>query len=263
MSLIPKNLLSRFVGRLVRIQWPHPLNLFLLRHFARRYKINLDEAEHPLSSYLTIQDLFTRRLKPGLRPVSSAEVVHPVDGMLTVVQHIRRGLLLQAKGFNYQLDEFIGERGPAWEGGVQLTYYLCPTDYHRVHAPVAGEIIKVRYIPGELWPVNDWSVTSVRQLFQRNERVVVHIQTPKGVVILVMVGATNVGQMTLSFDSEIISNQGRQGGEKTYSPSLALLKGGELGVFNMGSTVIMLYPPGFVADGPPDRPRHVQMGQSL
>ncbi|MNL41466.1 Phosphatidylserine decarboxylase proenzyme [compost metagenome] len=129
-----------------------------------------------------------------------------------------------------------------------MTYYLCPTDYHRVHSPVDGEITDVRYMPGELWPVNEWSTTNVPDLFSVNERVLVEIQTDLGPVGVVFVGATNVGHIVLSFDDKIKGNQ-KMGPHifqhKTYSPEIPTHKGSELGMFRMGSTVVMLYPPMF------------------
>jgi phosphatidylserine decarboxylase len=128
-----------------------------------------------------------------------------------------------------------------------MTYYLCPTDYHRVHSPVDGAITDVRYMPGELWPVNDWSTTNVPNMFALNERILVEIQTDLGPVAAVFVGATNVGHICLSFDPTI---QGNQTGphifkHKRYSPEIPVHKGSELGMFRMGSTVVMIYPPMF------------------
>ncbi|MGE3388049.1 MAG: archaetidylserine decarboxylase [Bdellovibrionales bacterium] len=262
--LVPKSLMSRAAGLLSRTRWPKPFGPMLVRWFANRYRLNLAEAERTLPEYLTIQDLFTRRLKPGARLVANEVAVHPADAELTVSASINAGLLLQVKGWTYTVQEFLNEASAeVFENGTQLTYYLCPTDYHRVHSPVDGEVVKVTYIPGNLWPVNNWSVTHIHKLFVRNERVVVWIKTNHGLVAVVMVGATNVGQMTLSFHPELITNKGQPAMVKTYEPAPKLVRGGELGVFNMGSTVVVLYPPAFpLADRPPV-PHQVKMGGSL
>lgn len=262
MYAVPKNLLSRISGVMVRLRWPAPFKDKILLWFAERYHINMKEAERGLSGYATIQELFTRRLKPGARPIRDGHVVHPVDGELTVATAVLEGQLLQVKGWTYSLQDFLGEnQNEKFEGGTQLTYYLCPTDYHRVHSPVDGAIVKVSYIPGQLWPVNNWSVLNIRSLFARNERVVVWIRTNKGDVALVMVGATNVGQMSLSFDQSLITNLGQPAVNKTYDPPLPIERGGEVGVFNMGSTVIMVYPPGFLIPFSRQVPRAVRLGQ--
>lgn len=262
--LIPKNWLSRMVGHLVSIVWPWPLRLIFLRWFAARYKISLSEAERPLSDYKSIQDFFTRRLKPGVRPIGNAPVVHPADGELTVAERVTGNLSVQVKGIQYKVSALLGESTLPSEldEGVALTYYLCPTDYHRVHSPVDGVITEVHYVPGALWPVNSWSVKTVRGLFVRNERVIVWIRTAYGPVALVMVGATNVGKMSLSFDPEIITNQCQSAKKKIYDPEIRLSRGEEVGIFNMGSTVIMVYPKTLPIDAGPI-PRHVQMGAGV
>src|SRR5690606_30652682 len=126
-------------------------------------------------------------------------------------------------------------------------YYLCPTDYHRVHSPVDGKITEIHYIPGKLWPVNNWSVSNIKNLFAINERVVVIIETPKGKCALVMVGATNVGKMTVTFDQGILTNNffDRSPVKKKYPTPIEVKKGEDLGAFHMGSTVVMVYEKSF------------------
>lgn len=220
-----------------------------VRAFAWFYNINLTEAEKPYGEYPSIGDFFIRRLKSGTRPIANSWAVHPADSKITQAAVIDDGTLIQAKGITYKLSEFTQDVDcdKKWAGGFFLTYYLCPTDYHRVHSPVDGEITSVRYMPGELWPVNEWSTTNIKDLFSINERVLVEIDTDLGPVGVVFVGATNVGHICLSFDEKI---QGNQKGphifqHKFYSPEIPTHKGSELGMFRMGSTVVMLYPPQF------------------
>lgn len=269
MPILPKNELSHWVGRLVHRPLPEPLAQMSVAMFARHYRINMAEAEFPIEHYKTIGELFTRRLKQGVRPLADEAVLHPADSKITAAGPIESGTLIQAKGKSYKVDEFL--RSPHYaslfEGGQFLTYYLCPTDYHRVHSPVDGKIIWSCHVPGELWPVNAWSVETIPNLFSLNERVVVLIETTRGLVALVMVAATNVGNMSLSFDSSIstaVRKAERRVREKKYEPSIEIKRGDEVGIFHMGSTVVMLYAPGVLeVDARQYSERHVKIGQGF
>lgn len=247
--ILPKRRLSRWVGHFVHWEGPSWWARISIRTFAWLYNINLAEAEKDYFEYKSIGDFFVRRLRAGVRPLAEALVVHPADSRITQAAPIDNGTLIQAKGLSYRLDQFT--RDPQckekWSGGFFLTYYLCPTDYHRVHSPVDGVIKSVRHMPGELWPVNDWSTSNIPNLFAVNERILVEIESDLGTVGVVFVGATNVGHIVLSFDEKIRGNvdapQVMQ--HKNYSPAIPIRKGQELGMFRMGSTVVMLYPPNF------------------
>ena len=265
LRLVPKNILSRVTGCLVSLRLPEPLKGMALSWFQKRYQINMAEAEKPLNEYASISDLFTRRLKMGLRPVGP-EPVHPVDGRLTNVERPMEGQLKAVKGLSYSMTDLLRRPVGEWSDSTVMTYYLCPTDYHRVHSPVSGRIKSYCGVAGELWPVNDLSVSRVPRLFARNERVIIDIETEKGTVLFVMVGATNVGQMSLSFDPSFRSNTGSVGSSfRQMDSAVAVQAGDELGIFHMGSTVLVVWPSGFSAKtetfegllGP------VKMGQSL
>ncbi|MCB0357387.1 MAG: phosphatidylserine decarboxylase, partial [Bdellovibrionales bacterium] len=220
---VPKNLLSYIVGFLAEIPWPYTINHYLKKWFVKRYHIDMGEAEHPLDSYASLGQLFTRKLKPGKRPIAEG-FVHPCDGKLTQGGIILKGQLVQAKGKNYSIHKFLAEQ-QGWqdfEGGHYLTYYLCPTDYHRVHFPCSGEVLSCTHVPGRLWPVNPWSVENISQLFSVNERTLTLVETEKGKVMIVMVGATNVGKISMSFDQDIVTNHShfRQLKTKKYSPPI-------------------------------------------
>lgn len=266
LKILPKNLLSRAIGELAQLEQPELVAQSARDWFIRRYNINLDEAEKPLSEYPSIAKLFIRRLKPGVRPIGTG-LVHPCDAKLTCAEIIERDQLLQAKGRFYSLNKLLADDQAlsVYEGGVHLVYYLCPTDYHRVHAPVDAEITKITHVPGALWPVNEWSVHNIPELFAVNERLIFHLQTTFGPAALVMVGATNVGQMSVSFDPDIVTNQRGLSEQaplvKTYAKPFVIKKGDELGVFHMGSTVVMIYPPGVVNVLPKTGP--TRMGQSV
>lgn len=249
--LLPKNSLSRLVGFLVHLQLPGPLAAWSIRTFGNFYKINFNEAEKPLEAYKSIGDFFVRRLKEGLRPLGASPVVHPADSRISQAAPIAEGKLVQAKGKLYSLQGLLCAESEAevlakYQGGFFATYYLCPTDYHRVHSPVTGAITAVTHVPGALWPVNEWSVGRIEELFCVNERVIIEIQTENGPVAVVMVGATNVGKMSLSFENKILSNQPAKKTPQRilYSPAKPVKKGDELGAFHMGSTVVMVYSAG-------------------
>ena len=246
--IVPMNLGSYLTGSVSQVKLPEPLNAALCRTFARSFRIDMSEAEHPLEAYRSIQDLFTRRLKDGVRPIAG-EPCSPADGVLSVAGPALNNTAVQAKGLTYSLSELI--HGSETSDAVRLAYYatiyLAPHNYHRVHSPVSGEISAIRYYPGELWPVNKPSVRWTPKLFTRNERLVFDINTKEGSVYLVMVGALNVGRMTTPFVPEFASNKAAQRQARLGSRSFPLshkpkvVAGDELGTFMLGSTVIIAF----------------------
>ncbi|HMN69495.1 MAG TPA: archaetidylserine decarboxylase, partial [Bdellovibrionales bacterium] len=243
----PKRLMSRGFGVLMRIPLPRPLRPLLLTGFANFFHIHIPDAELPLSEYPTFDAFFTRKLKEGLRPVTPAKngIVHPVDGRLTETGVIKGNQLVQAKGWTYDLGELLGrdDRLAAYDGGSFYTYYLCPADYHRIHAATSGQLVSALHIPGLLWPVNEWSVTNIRRLFCLNERVVLNFEAPEGKWSMVLVGATNVGHMTVTLDPSIITNRWlwHAPSDRTYDPAISIAIGQEVGMFHLGSTVICVF----------------------
>lgn len=219
-----------------------PLNSLLIPIFAWFFKIDRSLAFPRY--YRSFDDFFTRKLKPGVRPIAG-EFVHPVDGVMSAKGRVEKGELIQAKGWTYDLKEFLGDERLAaeYEGGHFATYYLCPADYHRVHSPLAGALTTARHIPGLLWPVNEWSVNNIRRLFNLNERVVLNFQSPKGKFSVVLVGATNVGHMTITHDPSIVTNRWMWHAptDRMYSPPVPTAAGDEVGIFHLGSTVVCLY----------------------
>lgn len=247
LKFLPRKELSRLTGKLVHFQGPTWWNSFLIRTFAGFYKIDLNEAELPVSSYSSLGEFFVRRLKSGTRPLGNGFAVHPADSRILQAGPIREGFCLQAKGKNYSVREFLvdDQWKDKYEGGTFITYYLCPTDYHRVHSPVSGVITKVTYVPGDLWPVHDSAVNEMEGLYLVNERAAVEVATELGMVAVVFVGATNVGSIHLAFDKSVVGNEGLPFQQKLYGSGKEIAKGEELGMFRMGSTVIVLYPRSF------------------
>ena len=241
---LPKKWLSHYVGMMAHFKIPGKLSLPLIKTFAKHYKIDLNEIEKPLEDYKSLGEFFSRRLKAEARPILG-DVIHPCDGVLIESGKIHKELLIQAKGKSYNLSEFLPEN--PWAGdfkeGSFFTYYLAPHNYHRVHSPVSGEVKWSTLVPGELWPVNSWSVKNIDGLYAVNERVVSGIETERGKMILVMVGATNVGSMSFSFDPNIKTNipRKREIVHRTYEEGRPLKTGDEFGVFHLGSTVVAIY----------------------
>jgi phosphatidylserine decarboxylase len=246
---VPKNRLSRAVGRLVHARLPRPIARRLVRWFASTYQIDIDAAQHELHDYPSIGHFFIRDLREGLRPIES-DFVSPVDGVLRNFGTIEGNRLEQVKGKTYTLDRFLGDDTDAerYRNGVFFNLYLSPQDYHHVHSPVSGGIVKSVHIPGKLWPVNDWSLANIEELFSINERVVTYIDTPElGRVAAVMVGATNVGKISVVYDSFVSNAYGADKRiTRNYDPPFAIAAGQRLGTFHMGSSVVVLLEPGRV-----------------
>jgi phosphatidylserine decarboxylase len=264
---VPKNRLSRLVGRLVHLRLPSPIARRLVKTFANAYDIDVDAASEPIQGYPSIGHFFTRDLREGLRPIEG-DLVSPVDGTLRDYGIITNGKLEQIKGKTYTVERFLRDEAAArrYAGGSFFNFYLSPQDYHHVHSPVGGRITRSVHIPGKLWPVNDWSLANVDDLFSINERVVTYIDCSYGLVAAVMIGATNVGKISVAYDS-FISNLA--GVDKTatreYTPPIDIAPGGRLGTFHMGSSVVVLVEPGRidVAHVRLERGKKVQYGAAI
>jgi phosphatidylserine decarboxylase len=239
------NILSRMTGALAQSSWSRPVDQFLIRNFAKMYNIAIDEAEKPLSAYDSLDSFFTRRLKPELRPIGQVPV-HPCDGKLNSIEDVDQGRILQVKGIDYSVSELVGGEHESrdFNSSTALTYFLSPTDCHRVFSPVDGEVLLCRHIPGALWPVNKWGVKNISGLFSTNERVVFEIKSSNfGKVFVVMVGALNVGQIEVAFDSSVYTNQPEKNEvtEYIYEPGHSINAGDELGIFHLGSSVVLIF----------------------
>jgi len=269
LRLLPKNALSRAVGAATRLPLPAPVGRGVMEAFARRYRIDLSECGD-LSGFKTFGQFFARPLRAGLRPVAAGEevLVSPVDGEVSVSGIAEAGMLVQAKGIDYRAAALVGDErvGARLAGGRYATIYLSPRDYHRIHFPISGKVVGWRYVPGKLWPVNPASVRTVPGLFTVNERLVTLLDSPLGLVAIVAVGATVVGRVRASFDPDVpVTNLAGAGPQsRDYAQPIPVAKGQELGAFEMGSTVILLFEPGRVSFAPAVAPgSRVRVGEAI
>jgi phosphatidylserine decarboxylase len=253
--MVPKRALSGAIGWGASRDLPPSLREGLLARFARGYGIDVAEAEKPLGAYSGFDDFFTRRLRTGARPIDARpdRVVSPADGTVVDGGVVTAGKLLQAKGVLFSLSDLLADEEAAHrlEGGAYLITYLSPRDYHRVHAPMAGRVVGWHHIPGSLFSVNGKSVLREPGLFARNERFVTLIESPAGLVAVVMVAAVGVGHITASYDPDVATHAARfrraAVRSRHYESPPPIGRGDELGIFHLGSTTIVVFEPGKVA----------------
>jgi len=242
---------SAIAAQVARASVPASLRVPAYRAFARATGADLGEAELDLRSYISLGDLFARRLRTGVRPIDPdpAALVAPCDGVVASAGVSEHGELVQAKGHTYTLDELLvdGERAAQLRGGAYATIYLSPRDYHRVHAPLAGRLLGYDYVPGALWPVNPHVAARRSRLFARNERVVIWIEVPRvGTIAVVMVGASGVGNIEVA-GAQSARWRAAYERRRVELTDARVERGGELGAFRLGSTVVLALPPGALA----------------
>ena len=266
--VLPHRLLSRLVYWATRWTW-RPWKNLLIQQISTRYRVDLDEAaESDPAAYAHFNAFFTRELKPGARPLEAdpAAVLCPADGRVSQAGPIRAGRIFQAKGQDYSAAELLGDEAAAapYADGMFATVYLSPRDYHRVHMPLAGTLVASVHVPGRLFSVAPFAVQAIPRLFARNERLVCHFEGEHGPFVVVMVGAMLVSSVSSVWDGlEIPPYANAVSSRDLRARGIHLARGAEMARFNMGSTVILLFPPG----GPrldtlaPELP--VRMGQRI
>ena len=243
--LLPKRLLTQLAGWLARRPGPHAP--FLIRRFIARYKVDMSEAANPdIASYATFNDFFARALREGARPLAQADWVCPADGVISQLGPIQLGQLIQAKGHHYSATALLGgdeALAGLFNGGHFATIYLSPRDYHRIHMPCEGRLRQMIYVPGDLYSVNFATAEAVPGLFARNERVISVFDTACGPLALVMVGATIVGSMATVWHGTVNPPRTYYPRQWRYRENAPVLgQGAEMGRFQLGSTVIVLWP---------------------
>ena len=267
--LLPRQALTRVAGWLA--QWPGGrFTTHAIAWFVRRYRVNMAEAAQPdIRVYPTFNDFFVRRLRAGMRPLADAALVSPADGVISQLGQIGSGEIIQAKGHQYSVAALLGgcpDYPPGFEQGQFATIYLSPRDYHRVHMPCAGRLVSMTHIPGQLFSVNTATAATIPGLFARNERVVCLFDSPDvGRFALVLVGATIVGSIGTVWHGRVNTRRDGQVHHVAYGPDAPWLEqGAEMGRFELGSTVILVFEPDrFSFDAKWQANAGIQLGQAL
>ena len=266
--VLPKQALTRLAGVAATAR-AGGLTTAFIRWFIERYGVSMAEAAEPdPQASPPCTAFFSRPLKAGARPLAQADWVSPVDGAISQLGPIRRDQLFQAKGHTYSTTALVGgDRALAaqFEDGHFATLYLSPKDYHRIHMPCDGRLLRMIHVPGELFSVNPTTARGVPGLFARNERVVCVFDTPHGPMVLTLVGATIVGSMATTWHGVVNPPRPGRIREWTYDgQDIVLKQGDEMGRFLLGSTVVMLFPKGplsFQPDWAPERA--IRMGEAM
>ena len=266
--LLPKQALTVLAGRLAHTE-AGSLTTSVIRWFVSHYAVDMAEAANPaIESYKSFNQFFTRPLREDARPLADADLLCPVDGAISQFGPIERDQIFQAKGHRYSTTVLVGgDRALAtqFENGTFATVYLSPRDYHRIHMPCDGRLLRMVYIPGALFSVNPVTARGVPGLFARNERVVCVFNSAVGPFVLTLVGATIVGSMATVWHGTVNPPRPGQLREWRYdSQQIVLKKGEEMGRFMLGSTVVLLFPKDTVELNPlwsPARP--VRMGEAM
>lgn len=246
LELLPRKLFSRLCGWVADLPLPAVILRPMLHVFIAFYRIDMKEYLYPIARYKNFTEFFTRPLKPGMRPVNldADALVSPVDGTLGEYGSITQQTLIQAKGHSYSLRDLLGdaERAASYEGGTFITIYLAPNNYHRIHSMADGEIADFSYFPGDLWTVSPLGVQYHPNLFARNERTISYLQTSNRECALVKVGATVVGRIKVPYHSIVSNKSGAVPVQEKLSTPFVVKRGEEVGRFELGSTVICLFP---------------------
>ncbi len=245
--LLPQHAISRLTLGLTRIRSPIFKNAFI-RWFIHQYNVDMSLAVEPEPTrYETFNDFFTRALRPETRPIASGagDIACPVDGAVSELGAVADDAIVQAKGHRYSLTELLGgdaRRAAPFRGGQFATLYLSPRDYHRIHMPLAGTLREMIYVPGRLFAVNRVTVKMIPRVFARNERVVAIFDTAIGPMAMVLVGAINVGCIETVWHGVVTPPVRPDVTRWTYD-NVKLAHGAEMGRFNMGSTVVVVFGP--------------------
>jgi phosphatidylserine decarboxylase len=271
--LLPKLTLTRLAGIAAGARGG-ALTTAAIRWFIGRYGVNMAEALDPdPAAYASFNEFFTRPLKPGARPLAQAEWICPVDGAISQFGAIDGDRIFQAKGHTYTTAALLGGDAALarhFQGGHFATLYLSPRDYHRIHMPRAGRLLRMLHVPGALYSVNPATARGVPGLFARNERVVCVFDDPAAppgqrLWVLVLVGATVVGSMATTWHGVV--NPPRPGTVRDWryaDQTIELAQGDEMGRFLLGSTVVMLMPPGPLAWNPAWAPGGaIRLGEAM
>jgi phosphatidylserine decarboxylase len=266
---LPKQGLTMLAGQVARLR-AGSMTTRLIRWFVSNYGVAMHEAADPdIGSYKSFNEFFSRPLKPGVRPMEDADFVCPVDGAISQFGLIDDYHMVQAKGHRFTTTDLVGgdhALAAQFRHGSFANLYLSPKDYHRLHMPCDGTLVRMIYVPGALFSVNPVTARGVPNLFARNERVVCVFNSDEhGSFVMVLVGAAIVGSMATVWHGVVNAKRTRQISEWNYAEqNIALIKGEEMGRFLLGSTIVMLFEPrtiSFNEDWRPERP--VRLGELM
>ena len=244
---LPHHLVCKFAGLMAfcKISW---IKNYLIRDFMRRYGVSLVETKiNSVEQFIHFNDFFTRQLKSDARPIAGGNsIASPCDGTISQIGHIAKKTLVQAKGHTYRLEKLLTnpELAYSFENGLYTTIYLSPKDYHRVHMPITGTLTQMIYVPGDLFSVNQLTAQHVPDLFARNERVICIFETAVGPMAIILVGAMIVGSIATTWAGTVPPHQPTLttwNYTKSTDQHITLEKGEEMGLFHLGSTVIVLF----------------------
>ncbi len=267
LRVLPRARITKIMGRLADVQLHPAVADAVVGLYVRAYDVNLGDTVPPEGSFASFDAFFTRPLREGARPIEAPPdaFVSPADGRLEDAGPVHAGGKLKIKGRDYAVADLVGDPAEVarYEGGQFAIVYLSPRDYHRVHAPVAGKVTMIRSLPGDLFPVNSIGERHVPSLFSINRRVAIVIDTPDhGRVTVVMVGAMIVGRITVS----AIDVRDVPLGNHVIDPGMAVARGGEIGMFHLGSTAVVFAEKGAAAPwqrSPGSTGKRVLMGEPL
>ena len=265
--IIPTSLLSRIFGWLTEIPLPGIILKPVIRWYSKKFNI-IDEYVIPENGFRTFNDFFTRKLKEGSRAIDKGPgaVISPVDSRIDSFGTINDNTLLQAKGIPYSLEDLLQDGNAAgYRNGSYITLYLSPADYHRIHSPVSGKISGFTHIPGRLFTVQEYMVKGLGDLFTRNERITTYIETGFGDIAVCKIGAMNVGRISLAYSDTVSNRTLRSRKQVTYQQNEmpGISAGDELAVFNLGSTIILLFQPGIVDFTPFTIGDYLRVGEKI
>ena len=266
--LLPKHALSRLIAKAAESKNLRLKN-WLIERAIKAFDINIDEAaSSDINDYENFNSFFTRALKDGVRPIDadSNTIVSPADGSVSQAGPINHHRIIQAKGSDYSASRLLGnsQQAKSYDNGSFATIYLSPRDYHRVHIPAAGKLLSTRYIPGDLFSVNDQTAQALPNLFARNERLVCEFKSEIGNFAVVFVGAMLVAGIETVWGG--FETPGRGAIRETdYSDrDLTYEKGDEIGRFKFGSTVVLLFQEDKIAWQDSLMPQSdIQMGEKI
>lgn len=266
---VPQHAFSRLMGKIADIQQPQVKN-WLIDRFIARYKVDMSIAKQSDPyAYKTFNDFFTRELRADARPIvqDNNHLLSPADGMISQFGDINEGNIFQAKGRSFSVEELLAESketAQPWMKGSFATIYLAPSDYHRVHMPVTGQLYKMTYVPGKLFSVNPRTDRCVSKLFARNERLICYFDTDHGPMAMILVGAMIVASIRVKWEAGIGPKQNSEITRWNYTENNhQLFQGHEMGQFALGSTVIILSAQQLEWNNKVEIGSKVMMGQDL